>query len=145
MAVIPVEPVILQNALLQIASTPTGDPATGDDFAAALSSIRINPTTATVVYKGLKRNSHTFPTLPEWTAVLNVAQDWETANALSRFLFDHAGEKLPAIVEPTEGVGTSWELTLVIAPVAIGGEVDGVMTSEVTLGVDGQPVPTTIV
>jgi hypothetical protein len=144
MSVVAVEPIILQESVLKIASTPAGDPDAGDDFAAALNSIRINPTASTVTYKGLKRNVHTFPTLPEWTAVLNYAQDWATGTTLSRFLFDHMGEKLPAIVEPVDGEGTSWELTLVITPGAIGGDVDAVMTAEVTLGVDGAPVPVAI-
>lgn len=144
MSVIAVDPIILQESVLKIASTPAGDPDAADDFAAAVNSVRIVPTTGTVSYKGLKRNVHTFATLPEWTAVLNYAQDWKTGTTLSRFLFDHMGEHLPAIIEPVDGEGTSWEVVLVVAPGSIGGDVDAVMTAEVTLGVDGTPVPVAI-
>jgi len=135
MAVISVEPVILQESILTIGA---------DDHASAVSSVRILPNSSIVRYKGLKRNTHTYPTVPDWSAEINFAQDWADPASLANYLFEHQGETVPAVFEPTSGVGLRWAVDLVITPGAIGGDVDTVMVSPVTLGVNGAPVPTLI-
>lgn len=136
---ITVRPFILRNAIIQLGS---------DDFAAAVSTAALTPSAGTTDFKGLKVSAvFTFPQATTWTLELTFAQDWGSATSLSRYLFDHAGESVPFVLNPddtaTAGVGsTSWAGTVAIAPGAVGGDVDSVAVATVSLGIVGAPVPT---
>lgn len=138
MADIEVRPFIMRNAIIQFDA---------DDFAKAISSAAITPSTGTADFKGLKPTAvFTFPQATTYTLDLTYAQDWSAATSLSRFLYDHAGETLPFTlnaddVDPTIG-STSWAGTVAIAPGLIGGDVDSVAVATVSLGCIGAPVPT---
>jgi len=138
MAEIDVTPIVLKDMVLQLGT---------DDFAAAVSTATLTPTASLVRWKGLKPDSkHSFPTSAEWALALAYAQDWAAAgDSLSRYLFDHEGETVPAVLEPQSGVGTRWTFDVVITPGAVGGAVDTVGEAEVELGVTGKPVPSAIV
>ena len=138
MAEIAVQPIMLKDMVIQIGS---------DDFAAAVSSATITPTSSLTTWKGLKPESvHTFPAAPTYALSLEYAQDWAAVTSLSRYLFDHDGETITGVVlEPTSGVGTRWTFNLVIIPGAVGGAVDTVATATVELGITGKPVPSAIV
>ena len=133
-----VKPFILGEAIVQLGT---------DDFAAAVSSATLTPSGGTADFKGLKRTAvFTFPQAVTWALELTYAQDWSNANSLSRYLFDHIGETVPATINPdeqTEGT-TSWACDVVITAGAVGGAVDAVATATVSLGVVGQPVPTLV-
>lgn len=132
MAQIEVKPIVLRDVLLTI---PT------DDYAKHVSGVTITPAAGTVTWNGLNPDAtFTFPTATTWTAQLDYAQDWETANSLSRYLFDNEGEQVKMLFEPVAG-GLGWEVDVFIAPGAIGGQVNTVATATVTLGVVGKPVP----
>lgn len=132
MGQIEVKPIVLRDVLLKIAV---------DDYEKHVSGVSIVPTTGSVTWNGLNPDAaFNFPTSTTWAAQLDYAQDWDTANSLSRYLFDHEGEKVTMLFEPVRG-GLGWEVEVSIAPGSIGGQVNAVATATVTLGVNGRPVP----
>lgn len=136
MAVIAVQPIILRDCKLTITSE-----ATVYEFEQHVSQVQFDPSSSVQTWKGLTPAAvFSAGTSSTWAATLALAQDWETPNSLSRFLFDHEGEKLDCHFEPASG-GAGWDATLIIAPGSIGGAVDAFATSTVTLGVDGRPTP----
>lgn len=136
MAVIAVQPIILRDCKLTITAS-----ATTYEFEEHVSQVQFDPSTSVQTWKGLSPAAvFSAGTSATWTATLAYAQDWETTNSLSRFLFDHEGEKLACHFEPANG-GAGWDATLIIAPGSIGGTVDAYATATVTLGVDGRPTP----
>jgi hypothetical protein len=100
-----------------------------------------------VTWKGLKPTSvHAFPVAPTFTLDLEYAQDWDGTTSLSRYLWDHQGEVISGVIlEPASGEGTRWTFDMIVATGAVGGAVDTVATSSVSLGISGKPVPTAIV
>lgn len=133
MAVIPVVPIVLKDVDLKIAT---------HNFEAHVSAVTITPSVETIRWKGLTPAA-TFSdsSAPEWTAGLDYAQDWVTADSLAKYLFANQGQTVAAVFAPKKGTGLpAWEVDLVIAPGPIGGTVDQYMTGSVTLGVSGQPV-----
>jgi hypothetical protein len=139
--IVPVTPFIMKNAVIVF-----GDAATGQDFATACSSAILTPSSGTVEFKGLKPSAvFTFAQAVTYVLELEYAQDWSVEDSLSRYLFDHKGENVPATLnfdDATTG-STSWALTVAVSPGAAGGAVDAVATATATLGVVGEPVPTT--
>lgn len=130
MAQIAVNPIVLRDVLLSIAA---------DDYEKHVSGVTITPTTGAVNWTGLDpAATFTFPTSTTWAAQLDYAQDWETLNSLSEYLFAHEGEQVTATFEPVKG-GTGWEIDVFIVPGSIGGQVNAVATASVTLGVVGRP------
>lgn len=132
MATIPVTPFVLKDCVLEIEA---------DDYAAALSSMTLTPSVQTVVFQGLKPGAiSTDMTEPTWTLGLTYAQDWVSADSLSRYLFANKGLTKDAIIKPQSGVGPSFEVEIIITPGAIGGQGQQTATATVTLGVQGEPV-----
>jgi len=128
----------MRNAIVQLGT---------DDFAAAVSSAALNPSSGTVPFKGLKITAvFTFPQAVTYELALEFAQDWSDANSLSWYLWDHQGETVSAVLNPDDATAgtTSWALNVAIAPGSVGGPVDSVAVTTVTLGVVGQPVPTLV-
>lgn len=132
MAKIEVQPIVLRDVIATIGT---------DSYEKHVSGVTITPSTGTTTWNGLTPDStFTFPTATTWTVQLDYAQDWETANSLSRYLFDHEGEQVTMLFEPVAG-GLGWQVDVFIAPGSIGGQVNAVATGSVTLGVVGKPVP----
>lgn len=132
MTIIANQPIVMKDCELLIEA---------DDYTAHVSRVRFDPSSSTVTWKGLTPSAKfTDTTSPEWTCSLAYAQDWATDDSLSRYLHEHAGETVTAKFQPKKGSGlpqVTADITL--APGPIGGDVDAVMTGEVTLGVDGEP------
>ena len=129
---IAVNPIVLRDVLLKIAA---------DDYEKHVSGVTMTPSTGSVSWTGLAPDdTFTFPTATTWAVQLDYAQDWETANSLSRYLFDHEGETVTLLFEPVKG-GLGWQVEAVIVPGSIGGQVNAVATATVTLGVLGKPTP----
>lgn len=136
MAQIAVSPIVLRDALLRLTVE-----ATSSDFEKHVSQVQFTPSSSVVTWKGLAPDaSFSAGTTATWSCQLAYAQDWETTNSLSRFLYDHEGEEVDCVFEPVSG-GMGWQAKLIITPGAIGGTVDAVATATVTLGVIGKPVP----
>lgn len=136
MAVIDVQPIVLRDCKLTITAS-----ATAYEFEKHVSQVEFTPTSSVQTWKGLSPAAvFSAGTSATWTATLAYAQDWETTNSLSKFLYEHEGESLECLFEPKSG-GAGWEATLIITPGAIGGTVDAFAVATVTLGVDGRPTP----
>lgn len=134
-----VKPFIMRNAVVEFGL---------DDFAKAVSSATLTPSSGTTDFTGLKPSAvFTFPQATKYTLDLEFAQDWSSETSLSRYLFDHIGEVVDAVINPDDQTAageahTSWAVQVAITPGAIGGPVDSVAVSTVSLGCVGQPVPT---
>lgn len=136
MPVVEVKPFIINNAIISFET---------DDFAKAISTATLTPSGGIVTFAGQKPDAvYTFPTSVTWTLDLTFAQDWSTDESLSRYLFLHQGEVIPATLNPndTTSGGTTWALNVAIVPGSVGGDVNTVAVSTVQLGVSGQPIPT---
>jgi hypothetical protein len=128
---IAVAPFVMKDAIVQIVA---------DDFAAACSSVALNPTSSTVTFKGLKPGAvFTDVSQATWALALTFAQDWVTPGSLSRYLFANEGQTKAAVIKPQSGVGPSFNVNIVITPGAVGGAGEQVATATVTLGVSGRP------
>lgn len=139
MAILAVNPLVLKEVDLQIATVPGGDPLTADNFAAHVSGVTFTPSGGTVTWNGLDQNSFTDSTVPTWTCNLEYAQDWGDPDSLSRFLYENEGKHLGAIFRPTRGSGPSFGAVVVVTSGAIGGAVNAVATASVTLGMEDRP------
>lgn len=141
MAEIDVRPFIMRNAIIQLGT---------DDFAAAVSTASIAPSSGTTDFKGLKPHAvFTFPQATTYVLDMTYAQDWSVDTGLSWYLWTHKGETVPFTLNPddttgiTPGVGsTSWAGTVALAPGMVGGDVDAVAVASVSLGIVGEPTPT---
>ncbi|QUC01103.1 hypothetical protein [Cellulosimicrobium cellulans] len=130
MATIEVQPIVLTDVSLLI---PT------DDYAKNVSSVTLTPTSSTVTWNGLGKNSFTGASIATWAASIEYAQDWETANSLSQYLFAHEGEKVEMTFKPQTGSGPSFTVEVTIVPGAIGGAVNAVAVASVTLPCSAKP------
>jgi len=131
MAQIAVSPIILKNVLFQVDL---------DSYEKHVSSVEFVPSASTVTWKGLTPASvFTFGSTATWQCNVSFAQDWETDDSLSLYLFENEGEEIDVVFEPVNG-GAGFSATLIVAPGSIGGAVDSVAVSTVTLGVKGKPV-----
>lgn len=130
MAVIAVDPFILRDVLFTVAA---------DEYSSHLSQVTFTPSSSVVTWQGLKPDAtFSFGANATWTADLVFAQDWSTANSLSRYLFENEGNEIAVVFEPVAG-GPSVTATLIVTPGAIGGAVNEVATATVSLGVKGKP------
>jgi len=131
MTAIAVVPIVLKNATFKVGT---------DNYEAATSGVTFVPSTSTstVTFKGLTPTaSFSFPTTSpsEWVCNIDYAQDWSTATSLSNYLHDHEGETVTVEFVPEAGTGApSFTADVTIAPGQIGGSVDQVATSSVSLG-----------
>lgn len=130
MAKIAVNPFILKDCLFQVES---------DSYEAHVSQVQFDPESNSVAWKGLTPEAvFTFASHATWKCTIAFAQDWTTPNSLSRYLFEHDGDEIDVVFEPVAG-GPSVTAVLVVTPGAIGGAIDSVATSTVTLAVKGKP------
>jgi hypothetical protein len=137
MAVIAVVPTILNDVSLTIGT---------DNYEAHVSKVTFTPNSELVKWKSLTpTGTYTFPVTADWQVEMEYAQDWVTANSLSKYLMDNEGTQKVMVFKPKKpptGTAPLWTVTVFISPGAIGGEVDAVATATVTLGAVGRPVLT---
>lgn len=139
MVTIAVAPIVLKDVDLKIGT---------DNYEAHVSRVRLVPNTSQVQWKGLTPTAvYSDLTAPVWTCELAGAQDIHTASSLAQYLNDptNIGQQKTMVFKPKKGTaGTmpTYTVTVVIAPVPIGGDIDQVPVFEVTLGVVGTPVRT---
>ncbi|MDJ0336437.1 hypothetical protein QMG83_14515 [Salinibacterium sp. G-O1] len=134
MPTIAVVPIVLKDVLLKLGAT--------NEYQKHVSGVELIPSASTVNWKGLTPDSiFTDVTTATWTCNLSFAQDWATTDSLSKYLFANEGTAVVATFQPISG-GASFAATLLITPGSIGGQVDSVAVSTVTLGVRGRPVLT---
>lgn len=132
MAQIAVSPLVLKDVLLQIGA---------DSYEKHVSNVTFTPSPTVVTWQGLSPDaSFTDTGRASWTVSLTYAQDWDTPNSLSAYLFNHEGDTVEIEFAPRNGVGPSFIADVVITPGAIGGAVNTVSEATVTLGISGKPV-----
>lgn len=137
MATIAVAPFVLKDVVFTVGT---------DDYEKHVSTVRFAPQTSVVTWKGLSPDAtFTDTTAPTWTCEISYAQDWSTTNSFCQYILTEAGTEKSVIFRP-KGTGTglpSFAATLIIAPGEIGGDVDSVAVSSVTMGVVGSPTLST--
>ena len=87
MAVIEVQPLVLKDIELVI--------GTSDDFRKHVDSVTFTPSASSISWTGLGGNTHTETSVATWTCGLNYAQDWDSEESLSRYLFENEGDTVP--------------------------------------------------
>lgn len=136
MAQIAVAPYVFKDARISVAA---------DNYEKHLSGVTLNPSADqnTVTWQGLTpATTFTDTTQPtvSWQVSFEYAQDWVTANSLSQYLLANSGLTKAIKIQPVAGVGAkTFSVNAVIVPGPVGGNVNEVQTSSVTLNVIGQP------
>jgi hypothetical protein len=131
MATIAVQPFVLKDVLLGIEA---------DNYEAHVSAVTFTPANSAQEWRGLTPTSvYTDPGSETWTVTLELAQDWQTPNSLSRYLFENAGQTVAVTFAPQAGVGPTFEANVTLVSPAIGGTGNAYATSSVTCGVQGRP------
>lgn len=134
MADIAVTPLYLKDVVLTV---------DGDTYEKAVSSVTFTPSISTATFKGLDpAATFTEAGSASWTIDLEYVQDWDSADSLSAYLFNAAGDSVTLSFKPKSATGGTWSATVVIVPGAVGGAVDAFATTTVSLPVQGQPVYT---
>lgn len=136
MAQIAVSPFIMRDCVLSVAL---------DSYEKHVSAVEFVPSASIVNWKGLTPTAaFSFGSNATWVCNLSYAQDWATANSLSRYLFENEGEEIAVTFEPVAG-GPAVTASLIVAPGSIGGAIDSVAVSTVSLGVNGKPAVAAVV
>lgn len=105
--------------------------AVGNDYAGSCSSVRAEPGGSTSTFYGMKPRA-VYSERGDWQLAIAFADDYDAADSLWSFLYDHEGEQATIEFRPrADGVGFSVDATLLSG--GIGGETRNVATSTVTL------------
>ena len=130
MAVVAVAPIVLSDVTLKIAAS---------NYEAHVSSVELTPSPVSASFKGMTPTAvFNLAGASTWQAALTFAQDWATTNSLSAYLFDNEGTNVVMDFYPKSG-GTGFRCTVSLVSGSIGGSVDSVAVSTVTLPVSGKP------
>lgn len=131
MATVDLQPITLRDA------TPTvGE----DDFTAAVDQVTFTPE---VRWSWAERlGGWDFPVFEgvRWTCVLGFAQDL-TEGSLTRYLIEHVAERRTVLFTPEVGGGSAVLAEVMLTPGKVGGDTSGVLISEATMPLFGDPVP----
>lgn len=136
MAKLAVQPFVLKDIVLTVEA---------DDYARHVSTAQLVPTTTQdrITWHGLSPDADfTEAGDPTTTWVLNLtyAQDWNTADSLSQYLLDNAGQTKTIVLQPRAGSGQkTFTVEAVIVPGPVGGDYNTVQTGTVSLQVNGEP------
>ena len=118
------QPIILGQSALTI---------DGDAFEGQINSAVFTPTSSIIPWTAINGDTYSFATPATWTLDLGYAQDWNDADALSRYLHEHEGDTVVAVFEPVDGQ-PSVTANVTITPGAIGGDTTAVAAGTVSLG-----------
>lgn len=133
MAIINIQPLFMKDVVFSVGT---------DSYEKHVSSVMFTPATTSVSWKGLEPSAtYTNVGTATWTVDISFAQDWETANSLSAYLFANQGETKTVVFEPVNG-GQGFTADIIIVAGAIGGAVDSYAETTVSLPVQGQPTLT---
>lgn len=133
MATINVAPRVFKNYLLKFGSA-------GDNYEKHVSNVTLTPAASVVTWKGAAPDA-TFSdvTAATWTLTLEFAQDWETTDSLSQYLFENEGLLIEGLEFSPLGAGPKFTVDAVVTPGQIGGAIDAYGSASVTMGVVGKP------
>jgi len=137
MATITPVPIVLNDIVLTIAA---------DNYEAAVSKVELVPTTPVATWKGMTPTAgFQLPGTTTWVMNIDFAQDHATANSLTQYLLANNGQKKAVTFKPKKpatGTAPTYTIDAMMIPGSIGGEVDAVGVSSVSLPCSGQPVRT---
>lgn len=134
MATIAVQPIYLKDVLLTVGT---------DGYAKHVSGVTFTPSVATATWKGLEPSAvFTNVGASTWMVQLDYAQDWNTADSLSAYLFENEGAEVTLTFQPVDGSSGTWAADVIIVPGAVGGAVDSYAVATVSLPVQGKPAYT---
>jgi hypothetical protein len=137
MAQIAAAPLVLKDARFIVAA---------DSYESSVSSVTFTPSSSTVTWKGLTPSSvFTGTTTATYSLELSYVQDWSTTNSLSQYLMLNEGREIMVTFIPqtvATGTAPTFKARVIVTPGQIGGSVDSVAVSTVTLGVIGKPTMT---
>lgn len=106
----------------------------GDAYEGQIGGAVFTPTASQVSFTAINGQTHSFTTPATWVLDLTLAQDWQDATALSRYLHENEGEVVPAVFTPVSG-GETVTANVNITPGAIGAaDAANVAQSTVSLG-----------
>lgn len=108
-----------------------------DDYTAHISAFEFQPNQPTSSVTDIAGTVTNFGGKSGYALAIGLFQDWETANSLSLYLFDHDGEDMATSITVPGG---TWAATVVAAAPHIGGTGNQPATSSLTLQVKGKPV-----
>lgn len=115
------------------------DPATDPDYALALDTAEIVPSSSVQTWSGFQGASFTDSTDPTWALKLAGTQDWESAGSLCGLLYDHAGETRPYLLRSRVG-GPGFKGQLILSATGALGAKNAPAKFDVTCGLTGKPV-----
>lgn len=134
MATISVQPIYLKDVLLTVGT---------DGYSKHVSGVTFTPTVATATWKGLDPEAvFTNVGASTWMVDLAYAQDWNTADSLSAYLFANEGEQVTLTFQPVNGGSGTWAADVIIVPGQVGGNTDSYAVATVSLPVQGKPAYT---
>lgn len=134
-------PVVVAPFTMKDVSLILGPTAgTNYEFRTQVSSVVLQPSSSTVEWTGLGLNTYTDISTATWVCTLEYAQDWDTTNSLSAYLYSNEGQTVDVIFKPKNAGAKTWTGKIIITPGAVGGPVNGVATASVTLGMPAKPV-----
>lgn len=132
MAAIAIVPLYMKDVTLTIGT---------DTYEKHVSGVTLTPAYATNTWKGLSPSStFTDTSAAVWTLDLSYAQDWDTVNSLSKYLFANQGLTKSIVFKPKSAGTPTVTVSVIIVAGAIGGQIDSYAESTVSLPVQGQPV-----
>ena len=129
MQIIPA-PIMLKDATVTIGA---------DTFERQVSKVAIVPNVSTSKWKGVALGATYSDSQWDWDVTLTLAQDHETAGSLNEYLRVNAGTKVAMSIKPRSGSGPSYQVTVTLVPVQIGGDGGAWLEASATMGVDGEP------
>lgn len=136
MAKIAVQPVKLSNCVLQIVTT---SPAKSDTYEDHVSSVELVPTVPVSQWKGMGGSVVPLVGTPTWMVNITMAQDYDTAAGLSKYLMENIGKPIEVTFRSRNG-GPGHKISALCVPGTIGGALDADATAGVSLPGAGQPV-----
>lgn len=132
MTIISAAPIVLRDMSLIVET---------DDYAKHVSSVTFTVEQQEISWTGADGTVYTELGPETWKCAVAYAQDWETVNSLSEYLFTNRGTKKTVKFMPQAGSGnTVFTVTCSLATGAIGGAVGEFALATATFGCDGAPV-----
>lgn len=104
----------------------------GDAFSGEVSGATFTPSKTDASFTAINGVTQNFSSPATWVLDLSLAQNWDTAAALSRYLHENEGDSVPAVLTPHDGSPTA-TATVTLSPGSIGGEAAAVAASTVSL------------
>lgn len=138
MATIAVTPLVLKDYLLKIDA---------DNYEKAVSAVILTPPSPqSVTWQGPIGSEFSDETSSgAWTCQVDHAQDWETTDSLSAYLFDNDGQTKTLEFVPRSGAGLpKFTVDVVIRPGQVGGTTRQYATSSARMTCVTKPVRGTV-